>query len=380
MAAGLAFLIVGVVAAGYLTYSQIVVKANKARIINTILPLVPTATPTPDPLAPYSILLMGYAGGMHDGGLLTDSMMLVKVAPREETVTMVSIPRDLWVPVPIAIGETKYFKINAAYAIGRDDRQYANKQVEFTGKAGGGEMTKAVVESVVGFKIDYFAALDFNGFTKIVDILGGVDVKVVKTFTDPMYPIEAGVGIGDSGNCGKTDQDVAALTATMSGDKLEQQFPCRYEALHFDRGLIHMDGTTALKFARSRHSPEDGGDFNRAARQRLVILAAKDKILSIGFITKIIPTIKTLTGNLTTDVDIEKLNKILVEAATIAKYRIIPVALTDQNVLKDDVSDNRQYILIPKLGIDNWDEVRQFIDNPTVLTQTVTPKLTTQSP
>jgi polyisoprenyl-teichoic acid--peptidoglycan teichoic acid transferase len=369
-AAGLAILVVGVVTSAYLIYGKVVVKPNKITQNTTVSP---TATPTPDPLAPYSILLMGYGGGLHEGGLLTDSMMVVRIEPRNKNITIISIPRDLWVPIPIS-GETMVdSKINAAYAIGSDDKKYPDKQVEFTGRAGGGEMAKEVVSRVVGFKIDYFAALDFTGFVKIVDILGGINVMVDKTFDDPLYPIENNVGIGNSDNCGKSDAEVAALTATMSGDKLERQFPCRYETLHFDKGIQHMDGITALKYARSRHSTTDGGDFNRAARQRAIILAIKQKVISLDFISKIVPTIKTLAGNLTTDIDLIKMNELLENASELTQYAITLVALTDQNVLIDTKSSDGQFILSPKAGGDNWSEIQQFINNPTMLIPTVTP-------
>jgi len=364
---GLAILVVGIVFT-IIVYKQIVVKPN--RVITN--PLVsPTATPTPDPLAPYAFLLMGYGGGGHEGGLLTDSMMVVRIEPRNQKIIMISIPRDLWVPIPIT-GETSVnSKINAAYAIGIDDKKYPDKQIEFTGKAGGGELAKVVVEKVVGFKIDHFAALDFNGFVKTIDILGGIDIKIERTFEDPLYPIENNIGIGNSDTCGKPNEEIAALTATMSGDKLEAQFKCRYETLHFDKGVQHMDGITALKFARSRHSLTEGGDFNRASRQRQVIMAVKDKVINIGFITKIIPTINTLSRNLTTDIDATKMNELLNSALDLAKYKVIPVALTDKNVLKNAVSEGGQYILIPRIGENNWTEVQQFILEPTMLTPTL---------
>lgn len=366
--AGLTILVVGIVST-ILVYKQIVVKPNRV-IIN---PLVsPTATPTPDPLAPYAVLLMGYGGGGHEGGLLTDSMMVVRIEPKNQKIIMISIPRDLWVSIPIT-GETAVnSKINAAYAIGVDDKKYPDKPVEFTGKAGGGELAKAVVEKVVGFKIDYFAALDFNGFVKIIDILGGIDIKIERTFEDPLYPIESNVGIGNSDTCGKSNEEITALSATMSGDKLESQFTCRYETLHFDKGVQHMNGITALKFARSRHSLTEGGDFNRASRQRQVILAVKDKVINIGFITKIIPTIKTLSRNLTIDIDVTKMNELLNSTLDLAKYKVIPVALTDKNVLKNAVSEGGQYILIPRIGENDWTEVQQFILEPTMLTPTLT--------
>jgi len=345
----------------YLTYGKIVVKSNKPKIDVNI---TPTATPTPDPLAPYSILLMGYGGGNHEGGLLTDSMMVAKIDPRNEEVSLISIPRDLWVAIPTNGDETENKKINEAYAIGASDKKYPNKKIEFTGEAGGGELAKYVVGQVVGFKIDYFAALDFDGFVKIIDILGGIDIKIARTFDDPFYPLETNI----TDTCGKTDEEMKALEATMSGEKLEQQYTCRYETLHFETGIQHMDGTTALKFARSRHSTTDGGDFNRAARQRLVITAVRDKVINIGFIPKIIPTINTLTKHITTDINFTKMNELVGKLPEISKYKIIPIALTDQNVLINTKANTGQFILSPKMGENNWSEVRQYIENKGVAT------------
>src|SRR5574344_530463 len=82
----------------YINYNKIVVKPNKAKEDIT---LIPTATPTPDPLAPYSILLLGYGGGKHEGGTLTDSIMVAKINPKNETINLISVPRDLWVSIPI---------------------------------------------------------------------------------------------------------------------------------------------------------------------------------------------------------------------------------------------------------------------------------------
>lgn len=346
------------------TYKRVVVKPNKPdnQTIN------PTATPTLDPLRPYSFLLMGYGGGIHEGGRLTDSIIVAKVDPKLKKVSLISIPRDLWVPIPVSPEENKYFKINAAYAIGSDDRTYPKKSVEFTGKAGGGEMSKNVVSKVVGFPIDYFLALDFQGFVKTVDVLGGIKVNVQRPFDDFMYPIEKET----IDNCGKTDEEIKALTATMSGEKLEQQFPCRYEHLHFDAGPQNMDGTTALKFVRSRHSKEDGGDFNRAARQRLVIQSVKEKVVSINFIPKIIPFINTLAGHLQTDVDLTKMQELVNNSSELMDYKIETIALTDQNVLKLGTSSGGQSILMPKEGEDQWSEIHNYIQNTSISTSSAT--------
>lgn len=350
-----------ILAAVYVNYNKMVVKPNKKELETSV---APTATPTPDPLAPYSILLLGYGGANHEGGFLTDSIVVAKIRPRDEEVDLISVPRDLWVKIPINDEETVDKKINEAFSIGMNDKKYPNKKVEFTGKAEGGELAKKVISEVLGFKIDYFASIGFDGFIKIIDNLGGIDIKVVRTFDDPKYPIEANI----KDTCGKTDEEVTALTATMSGEKLEDQFPCRYENLHFNRGWQHMNGATALKFARSRHSPTNGGDFNRAERQKLVINAVKDRVINIDFIPKIIPTFNILSRYIMTDIDFATMNELVAKLPQLSEYKIVSIALTDKNVLTNGVATTGQFILLPKSGEDNWEEIHQFIENKGVAT------------
>ncbi|MDP4009764.1 MAG: LCP family protein [Candidatus Shapirobacteria bacterium] len=338
---------------GYINYKKIVVKPNQP--IVSIQP-----TPTLDPLRPYSILLLGYGGGTHDGTYLTDSIIVARVEPKNKKITLISVPRDLWVPIPITATEDKNFKVNAAYSIGNDNKRYPQKKVEFTGAAGGGELAKYVVGRIVGFNIDYFAALDFQGFTKTVDILGGINVPIQTTFDDYLYPI----GDKEKDTCGKSDEEIKALTATISASKLEESFTCRYEHLHFDAGSQTMDGQTALKFVRSRHSLQDDGDFGRSLRQKLVITSIKNKIINSNFIPKIIPFINTISANLKTDMDFNKMHEFINNASELSQYKIESIALTDKNVLEQGKSADGQYVLLPKAGDNNWTEVQNFINNP----------------
>src|SRR5690606_21863522 len=110
--------------------------------------------------------------------------------------------------------------------------------------------------------------LDFDGFTEVIDILGGVEVEVEKTFTDKKFPIPG------------REEDTCGLTAGPGQE--EPEYLCRYETITFEKGVQMMDGKTALKFARSRHSedPEEGNDLARGRRQQKVILAIKNKMLS----------------------------------------------------------------------------------------------------
>lgn len=334
------------------TYKRMVVISNKSETIS------PTATPTPDPDRPLSILLLGYGGAGHDGPYLTDSILLARINPKLEKIDLISIPRDLWVSIPTSVESNISAKINSAYTIGINDKKYPNKSIEFTGPAGGGQMSKFVISQVTGIKPDYFFALDFSAFKTVIDKLGGIEIDVPRSFIDPLYPLE----IDPSETCGKSEEEVKALTATMSGQKLEEQFPCRYETLTFNKGLNHFDGATALKYARSRHSPTEGNDFSRSERQKLVIEAVKDKVLSLNFFNKIIPVFQSLSYHLTTDMDLSTMEKLLIRAPDFSNYKINSIAITDKNYLIQSLSADRQSILIPKAGDANFEEIIEFLN------------------
>lgn len=333
------------------SYQKMVVIPNKN------ITITPIATPTPDPNRDFSILLLGYGGAGHDGGSLTDSIMLARISPKLQKIDLISLPRDLWVVLPISTTATQSAKINFAYALGVSDKKYPNKSVEYTGPAGGGEMSKYIVSQVTGIKPDYFWAVDFSGFTKAIDQLGGVDIQISKTFDDEFYPLD----LGTTEICGKSEDEIKALSATLSGEKLDQLFTCRYERLHFDKGLQHMDGTTVLKYARSRHSVTDGGDFNRSERQRIVVEAIKSKIISVNFFNKIIPVIKTLSSHLTTDMDLSSLETLLTRAPEFSTFKINSLAITDKNFLKMGTSIDRQSILMPILGENNFTDIQNYL-------------------
>jgi anionic cell wall polymer biosynthesis LytR-Cps2A-Psr (LCP) family protein len=329
----------------------------------------PTASPKPHvegfhELEPYGLLLMGYGGGTHEGGKLTDSMMLAYIVPQKQKIFLISIPRDVWVSLPINApdgSQSSYWKINAAYAIGSDDKGYPKKPDQYKGEAGGGELAKYAVKTVTGLQADNFATIDFSGFKKTIDVLQGVDVKVERTLDDDLYPIEG----EEKNTCGRTPEDIAAISATMSASQMENQhmFPCRYEHLHFDPGVTHMDGETALKYVRSRHASNDGGDFNRATRQRNLLLAVKKRVFSLNFFPKLIPFVTSLSYDLQTDLDVSHMEEFLKYKDTLSSYQIIGIALSDKNVFNQARSQTGQDVLMPKSGLDKWDEVQSWLQN-----------------
>lgn len=333
-------------------YSQIVVTPEKTPLASAVAP-----SPTPDPLAPFGVLLLGYRGDGSRGGTLTDTMLVALVIPRKQQISLISVPRDLWVPLQTEPNTYKNFKINAAYAIGADERNYPDKPEQYKGRAGGGVMAKEAVEKVTGLSIPYFVSLNFEAFKKSIDTLGGVDVKVSKTLDDPFFPITG----QEDNTCGKTDEEIAALTATLSAQLLEESFPCRFEDLKVSPGINHMDGDLALKFARSRHAKEDGSDFARSERQKEVILAARDKIFSVGFLSKIIPFTQSLAGSVQTDMDLTTMQTFLSKASEYKTYTVNSIALSTQNVLKETYSADRQYILVANSGEGDWSAVHEFL-------------------
>jgi LCP family protein required for cell wall assembly len=336
----------------------------------------------------YSFLLLGYGGidktgKPHDGTYLTDTMMVLRLDTKLKKVLLISLPRDIWVKLPTNSGADFHEKINAVYQIAQFYKDYPDLAKTYKTEGGAGELTKLIVQNIVGFPIDYYMTVDFEGFKNAVDILGGVDVDVQKTFDDYQYPIEG----KEKELCGK-DEDFNQIkdfiNPPYNGEErlklfkekpaLEEfvrqateepnlAFPCRYEKLHFDAGLTHMDGETALKYVRSRHSLQDGNDFGRAARQQNFLQAVKNKVINIGFIPKIIPLLDEMKTRIKTDIPIDVMKQLFGESRYSESYKMQSIVLTDSDYLKSSVSSYGGYILIPKEGIDKWDVVHSYINN-----------------
>lgn len=196
-----------------------------------------------------NILLLGIGGEGHEGPYLTDTMIVAQIRPGQNSVSLVSIPRDYRIDMSAMKGPNGALnygkqKINAAFALG------LGKNLDY---ATGAAWARQEAEKVSGLKIPYFAVVDFSGFEKAIDEVGGVDVIVDKTFTDAEYPNET------------------------YGYLPPQTFTA---------GPRHMDGKTGLVFARSRHgSNGEGSDFARGKRQKKILEALKQKVLSLNLIS-----------------------------------------------------------------------------------------------
>jgi polyisoprenyl-teichoic acid--peptidoglycan teichoic acid transferase len=277
-----------------------------------------------------NILLLGYGGPGHEGGDLADVIQVVHIDKADKTLAFISIPRDLWY---------ENSKINALYV----------KQ--------GAEKAKGTIGTLIGMPIDYYAAVSFDGFAGAIDRLGGVEVHVPKTFDDYFYPVK---GL-EQEPCGKSPEEIAHLTNTLSGFILEKQFTCRYEHLHFDAGKTEMDGATALKFVRSRHSEQHGGDFARAERQHALMQGMKAKLLSWRSIDDVIPFFIKVQEAITTDVDASIIKALGMELTDLSSYSQKSITLSTANVFVEGKGPGGAYILLPKAGEGNFSGMREYI-------------------
>lgn len=187
-----------------------------------------------------NILLLGIGGVGHDGPYLSDTIIVAQIRPGDKRATLISIPRDYLVNTK-KLGQRK---INAVFA----ETFSKNKDWEESGNA-----ILEVVEKISGLDIPYFAVVDFEGFKKTVDLLGGVEVTIDRTFTDYTFPNTSGGYI---------------------------------PAVTFKEGIEVMNGERALIFARSRHAAgSEGTDFARSNRQQKIIAAAKAKLISLNLVS-----------------------------------------------------------------------------------------------
>lgn len=320
-------------------------------------PITPTPTPTPDPLRPTNILIMGYGGGNHDGGSLTDTIIVAHVRPREQKAFLISIPRDLWVSLPIQKESTESHKINAAYAIGVDHRNYPNKREDFMGKDGGRMLASYAVQQATGFTIDHAISLSFAGFLKAVSLLEPLTIDVPASFTDAFYPIEG----KETDSCGKSEEDIKQITSTMSGFLLEKEFACRYESISYTKGSQTMTAQEALKFVRSRHSDLDGGDFNRSRRQAALLAAVKKKLASPAMFPKLIPLATTVLSSIDTDISLTDIPQLLSLYNNFQSFELKTINLSIDNILNESIGPQGQYILTPRGKTTDYTSIHQYL-------------------
>lgn len=245
-----------------------------------------------------NILILGIGGGIHDGADLTDTIIVLSLDNVKKTVALLSIPRDIW-------SDSLKDKINSAYHYGRLI------------------LAKVTMEDVTGLPIHYAVVIDFSGFTKVIDAVGGIDVNVPVSFTDNQYPCEN----------------------TM----------CVYETIHFDAGKEHMDGVRALMYARSRHADgSEGSDFARSRRQQLIIAALKKKIT----FSRIVTLWKLLQKAIKTDMTTAQIVLVGKRLMSVRQDQIKNISFEQLLDNPPEYLYNNLYVLVPHTS---WDDIHAYI-------------------
>ncbi|MFF4314138.1 LCP family protein [Streptomyces sp. 900105755] len=231
----------------------------------------PSASASPLPTGSINILVLGSdsrsgkenkkLGGGSSSGARSDTAMVVHVDAGRTSATIVSIPRDTLVTrpsCPLSSGGSTSVAYNAMF-----NSAYS---------VGGAVCAVKTVESITGVRMDHYLEIDFSGFAKLVDALGGVTVT--------------------------TDQDI---------DDDDSH-------LHLKKGTHHLDGTQALALARTRHGIGDGSDLGRIGLQQKLVKALLDRIASISLLTnpgKLYEVADAVTSSLTTDTGLDSLSELM---------------------------------------------------------------------
>jgi len=267
-----------------------------------------------------NILLLGAGGANHAAPDLTDSLIFASIELKGGETVLLSIPRDIWV-------DSMKAKINTAYHWGEEKK-----------KGGGLILAKATVSEILDQPVHYAILLDFQGFVKAIDLVGGIDIDVERAFDDYKYPIP-----------GMEDAEPEEL---------------RYEHIHFEKGLQHMDGERVLKYIRSRYAEgEEGTDFARSKRQQKMLLAFKNKVFSVKtFLNpkKIKELVEVFGDSIDTDIKEGEYPEFFKLALKLDQNKLKTVVLNEDLLYNPPKSEyDGQWILVPKSG--NWQEVQECV-------------------
>ncbi len=258
------------------------------------------------------ILILGIRGdGDPHGGRLTDTIILASINTKTYETALISIPRDTYLKFPIVNISAK---INEAYEVGEQKQR----------NGGGIALAKLAVSEVTGINIDYAVVIDFTAFKETVDLMGGIDVHVTKPFSENLQ------------------------WGGMS--------------FSFEPGIHHMDGDTALLYARSRFSTSD---FDRARRQQEIILAIREKAGSMGLLSnpqKAFKLLDILGRNVKTDLTVSEITKLFSVIQKIEDSKpALKVLDTSGGLLMSTYTSEGAYILLPTKG--DFSDIHNFARN-----------------
>lgn len=272
----------------------------------------------PEPIAPWSgterinLLFMGVDLRCdEEGPTHSDTLMVVSLDPVSRSAGILSLPRDLWVPIP-------------GYGSNRINQAYFNGQA-YDLPGGGAQLAADTVEGFLGIPIDYYLTVDFQAFVEVVDLLGGIMINAPEAINDPTYP-DACYG---------------------------------YDPFNLPAGQYRMDGQTALKYARTRATL--GGDVDRAARQQEVVLALRNQATQLDNLPQLIVSApqlwRSFQDNVNTNLSLEQMLQLGQLARELPPENIRNVVI-DYNYVEPSTTPDGQQVLIPIMS-----SIRQLRDD-----------------
>jgi LCP family protein required for cell wall assembly len=264
-----------------------------------------------------NILVLGEGGEGHDGPHLTDTMLFVTFKPSTSQIGILSLPRDLWIPLPDG-GSNKINSINAI--------------AEFSKPRSGGVTTASVIGHLLDQPIDYYVRVDFSAYKTLVDDVGGITINVGQAFTDFAYP---------------TDNEL-------------------YKTVSFKKGWQTLNGNEALEYVRSRHGNNgQGSDFARSNRQQEVMLALKDKLVSFDTLlnpSRVASVLETLQSHVLTDMELWEIVALAKDMRHVDRSTMVHRVLDDNPegplyATSIPLGTVDAYVLLPRKG--DWSDVQR---------------------
>ena len=260
-----------------------------------------------------NIRLLGIRGiGDPNGGLLTDTIIVMSVKPQTGELALISIPRDLYVDIPHRDYRNK---INEVYSVGASDESWQR----------GLKYSKEAVSQVTGLDIHYAVSVDFEAFKEVIDVLNGVTITLTSPFSET----------------NQFEEGIIDLPA----------------------GTQNIDGDTALLYARARFS---SSDFDRSKRQQQLLISVKEKALSLGVVSnpvKVISMLNSLGNHVKIDAElweIQELIGIIYKIDTLSIKRMV-FDTSKKGLLYSSRDSKGSYILLPEGG--NFDEIIKVCQN-----------------
>ncbi|MDQ3123827.1 MAG: LCP family protein [bacterium] len=279
-----------------------------------------------------NIMVLGRGGEeQSDGPDLTDTIIIASIDPIAKEAALLSVARDFWVKSPSGYES----KVNEVYANAKmavlnnySYKDRGNEEAKNAAEKAGLDALKRTLSDALGVPIHYHTMMDFAGFKKAINTVGGIDINVSKEMavSDFMW---------------------------ING---------RNYKLNVQPGNQHFDGERALAFSRSRKTSARG-DFSRAERQRAVILGLKEKVLSTGTLANPIKLNQLLSdfGNqVSTDFTVNEMMRVYELAKEIPGDKVVSVGL-DEHVVGSTV--NGLSVQVPKAGVFNYSEIQNYVRN-----------------